>query len=31
VLVIKGISQYGGTRLFADEAAQAFLRRGDEV
>jgi hypothetical protein len=31
VLVLKGESQYGGTRLFADEAAAAFGRRGDEV
>jgi hypothetical protein len=29
ILVIKGLSQYGGTRLFADEAAAAFHRRGD--
>ena len=29
ILVIKGQSQYGGTRLFADEAAAAFARRGD--
>lgn len=28
ILVIKGLSQYGGTRLFADEAAAAFARRG---
>jgi len=31
ILVIKGQSHYGGTRLFADEAAAAFGRRGDEV
>lgn len=31
VLVIKGQSQYGGTRLFADEAAAAFNRRGDQA
>jgi|KBSMisStaDraftv2_1062788.scaffolds.fasta_scaffold114912_2 hypothetical protein len=31
ILVIKGQSQYGGTRLFADEAAAAFGRRGHEV
>jgi len=31
ILIIKGQSQYGGTRLFADEAAAAFARRGDEV
>jgi hypothetical protein len=31
VLVIKGVSQYGGTRLFADEALAAFRRRGDEA
>jgi Glycosyl transferases group 1 len=31
ILVIKGHSQYGGTRLFADHAAAAFARRGFEV
>ena len=31
VLVIKAQSQYGGTRLFADEAAAAFIRRGDQA
>ena len=31
ILVIKGQSQYGGTRLFADQAAQAFQRRGHAV
>jgi hypothetical protein len=31
ILVIKGQSQYGGTRLFADEAAAAFGGRGHEV
>ena len=31
ILMIKGQSQYGGTRLFVDEAAAAFQRRGDEV
>ena len=31
VLIIKGQSQYGGTRLFCDHAAAAFQRRGDEV
>ena len=31
ILVIKGQSQYGGTRLFADEAAAAFDRRGDQA
>ena len=31
VLVIKAESQYGGTRLFADEAVAAFRRRGDEA
>src|SRR4051812_32264095 len=31
ILIIKGQSQYGGTRLFADQAAQALLRRGHEV
>ena len=31
ILIIKGQSQYGGTRLFADEAAAAFARRGHEV
>jgi hypothetical protein len=31
ILVIKGQSQYGGTRLFADEAAAAFVRRGDRA
>ena len=31
ILVIKGQSQYGGTRLFADEAAQALANRGHHV
>lgn len=31
VLVIKGVSQYGGTRLFCDEAADAFRRAGHAV
>ncbi|THD70282.1 glycosyltransferase [Phenylobacterium sp.] len=31
ILIMKGQSQYGGTRLFADLAAQAFQRRGHEV
>ncbi len=31
VLVLKGQSQYGGTRLFADEAAAAFNRQGHEA
>jgi hypothetical protein len=31
ILTIKGQSQYGGTRLFADQAAAAFQRRGHEV
>jgi hypothetical protein len=31
ILIIKAQSQYGGTRLFCDEAAEAFTRRGDEV
>jgi hypothetical protein len=31
ILIVKGQSQYGGTRLFADEAAAAFRRRGHEV
>ena len=31
ILIIKGQSQYGGTRLFADQAAQAFERRGQAV
>lgn len=31
VLVIKGVSQYGATRLFADGAAAAFRRRGYDV
>jgi len=31
ILNIKGPSQYGGTRLFADEAAAALRRRGHEV
>ncbi|HEX3365736.1 glycosyltransferase [Phenylobacterium sp.] len=31
ILIMKGQSQYGGTRLFADLAAEAFRRRGHEV
>ena len=31
VLVLKGQSQYGGTRLFADEAAGAFNRQGHQA
>jgi len=31
ILTIKGQSQYGGTRLFADEAAAAFGRQGHAV
>jgi hypothetical protein len=31
ILMMKGQSQYGGTRLFADLAADAFRRRGHEV
>jgi hypothetical protein len=31
VLVLKGQSQYGGTRLFADEAAGAFNRQGHDA
>ncbi|HEY0435838.1 MAG TPA: hypothetical protein VGC92_04315, partial [Phenylobacterium sp.] len=31
ILMMKGQSQYGGTRLFADLAAQAFARRGAQV
>jgi hypothetical protein len=31
ILIIKGQSQYGGTRLFADQAARAFQRAGHEV
>jgi hypothetical protein len=31
ILIIKGQSQYGGTRLFADQAAQAFRRSGHAV
>ncbi|MGH6911658.1 MAG: glycosyltransferase family protein [Phenylobacterium sp.] len=31
ILIIKGQSQYGGTRLFADQAAQALERRGHAV
>ncbi|MDB5424345.1 MAG: hypothetical protein JWQ29_1761 [Phenylobacterium sp.] len=31
ILMIKGQSQYGGTRLFAEQAAAAFRRRGHEV
>jgi hypothetical protein len=31
ILIIKGQSQYGGTRLFVDEAAAAFQRLGHEV
>jgi hypothetical protein len=31
ILIIKGQSQYDGTRLFADHAAAAFARRGHDV
>lgn len=31
ILVIKGKSQYGGTRLFGDEAAAAFGRHGHQT
>lgn len=31
ILIMKGQSQYGGTRLFADHAAEAFRRQGHEV
>ncbi len=31
ISMIKGQSQYGGTRLFADEAAAAFRRQGHKV
>src|SRR4051812_45052708 len=31
VLVIKGVSQYGGTRLFADSAADAFKKAGHDT
>ena len=31
ILIMKGQSQYGGTRLFADEATQAFRRQGHDV
>src|SRR5436190_2873504 len=31
ILMMKGQSQYGGTRLFADLAAAAFARRGHDV
>ena len=31
ILILKGPSQYGGTRLFADLAAQALARRGCQV
>jgi len=31
VLIMKGRSQYGGTRLFCDEAAGAFQRRGWDI
>jgi hypothetical protein len=31
ILIMKGQSQYGGTRLFADHAAAAFRRRGHAV
>jgi hypothetical protein len=31
VLIMKGVSQYGGTRLFCDDAAAAFRRRDDDV
>ncbi|MBS0363405.1 MAG: glycosyltransferase family 1 protein [Proteobacteria bacterium] len=30
-LIMKGQSQYGGTRLFCDHAARAFARRGHQV
>jgi hypothetical protein len=31
ILIMKGRSQYGGTRLFVDEAAAAFRRQAHEV
>ena len=31
ILIMKGQSQYGGTRLFADQAAEAFRAAGHEV
>lgn len=31
ILIMKGQSLYGGTRLFCDHAAAAFVRRGHEV
>src|SRR5689334_25323322 len=31
ILMMKGQSQYGGTRLFADLAAAALARRGHQV
>ena len=31
ILIMKGHSQYGGTRLFADQAAAAFRRQGHDV
>jgi hypothetical protein len=31
ILLLKGLSQYGGTRLFVDEAASAFRRGGYQV
>lgn len=31
ILIMKGPSQYGGTRLFADLAAAAFARRGHQI
>ncbi|THD64032.1 glycosyltransferase [Phenylobacterium sp.] len=31
ILILKGRSQYGGTRLFCDHAAAAFRRRGEAV
>jgi hypothetical protein len=31
ILIMKGQSQYGGTRLFCDHAAAAFARRGHQV
>jgi Glycosyl transferases group 1 len=31
ILIMKGQSQYGGTRLFADHATEALRRRGHEV
>ena len=31
ILMMKGQSQYGGTRLFCDEAAAALARRGHDV